>query len=98
MAQDVQTTVVPPDFEIAMVSARPAIEHLHDFNAMIADKEAARHRLASVIRNALHAHNQPRIRIHTRFRPHVLPGMHGDGSDGNHTFGRAALCLRYCCA
>lgn len=48
-----------------MVSARPAIEDLHDLDATVADEERAGHFFASVARGALHANDHSRIRFHT---------------------------------
>ncbi len=63
--QDVQTAVTPPNLEIAVVSAWPAIEYLHALDATVADEECARHLLSLMARGALHTHGHSRSRFHT---------------------------------
>lgn len=65
MPQDVQATVTTSKLEIAVVSARPAIENLHDLDATVADEERQGHFFASMARGALHTNNHSRIRFHT---------------------------------
>ena len=65
MPQDVQATVTTSKLEIAVVSTRPAIEHLHDLDATVADEERAGHFFASMARGALHTNDHSRIRFHT---------------------------------
>jgi hypothetical protein len=59
--QDVQATVTAPNLEIAVVSARPAIEDLHNLDTTIAQEERTRHLFASVARGALHTNDYSRI-------------------------------------
>jgi hypothetical protein len=65
MPQDEKATVTTPNLEITVVSARPAIEHLHDLDATVADKERQGHFFASMARGALHTNDHSRIRFHT---------------------------------
>jgi hypothetical protein len=62
MPQDVQATVIAPDLEIAVVSAWPAIEYLHDLDATVADEERARRLFAAMARGALYTNGHSRIR------------------------------------
>jgi len=50
MPQDEQATVIAPDLEIAVVSARPTIEYLRDLDATVADKERQGDFFASMAR------------------------------------------------
>ena len=48
IAQDIDTVITPPDFEITMRGIEPSIKHLHDFDAPLTEVKAHRGLLGTI--------------------------------------------------